>query len=108
VKAFEVLIDFVWNRTEFEMVEEIASDVLEKLNRANVSDLDMQIAKMEQLAQLQREFYKKITTYENLLKRDATIARIIELKMERSVRLLRLPPNMLSYVRRSNSEDDDY
>ncbi|CAJ1931661.1 unnamed protein product [Sphenostylis stenocarpa] len=93
------------NRTEFEMVEEIVNDVLEKLDRENVSDLDLQIAKLEELAKLQREFYKSITTFENMLNRDATIQRIIELKMERSVRLLRLTPNMLSYMQHSNSDD---
>ncbi|XP_014520385.1 TMV resistance protein N [Vigna radiata var. radiata] len=91
------------NRTEFEMVEEIANDVLEKLNRANVIDLDVQIAKLEQLAQLQHDLYTRIITVENLEKHTATVQRVIELKMERSIRLLRLTPDMLSYTQKSNS-----
>lgn len=85
------------------MVEEIANDVLEKLNRANVIDLDVQIAKLEQLAQLQHDLYTRIITVENLEKHTATVQRVIELKMERSIRLLRLTPDMLSYTQKSNS-----
>ncbi|QCD90518.1 hypothetical protein DEO72_LG4g1474 [Vigna unguiculata] len=93
------------NRTEFEMVEEIANDVLQKLNRANVSDLDAQIAKLEQLAKLQGEFYQKIISVENLQNQRATVQRVIELKMERNMRLLRLTPDLLSHMQRSNSDD---
>ncbi|XP_020218356.1 TMV resistance protein N [Cajanus cajan] len=95
------------NRTEFEIVEEITKDVLEKLDRANVSDLDRQIAKMEQLARLQDQFYHSIITVENLKNRNATIQRVRELKMERSIRLLRLTPDMLSYMNQNNDNDDD-
>ncbi|KOM56374.1 hypothetical protein LR48_Vigan10g226600 [Vigna angularis] len=96
----------LWYRTEFEMVEEIANDVLEKLNRANVIDLDVQIAKLEQLAQLQYDLYTKIISLENLQKHNATVQRVTELKMERSIRLLRLTPDMLSYTQKSNSDYD--
>ncbi|KAG5050613.1 hypothetical protein JHK87_002811 [Glycine soja] len=81
------------------------SDVLEKLNRTNVSDLDRQITKMEQLAELQRQFYESISTFENMLNRDATIQRVTELKMERSIRMLRLTPDMLSYMENSNDNN---
>ena len=37
---------------ESELIEKIAKDVLEKLNRVYVGDLDQQIAKYEQLVQL--------------------------------------------------------
>jgi len=87
------------------MVEEIANDVLQKLNRANVSDLDAQIAKLEQLAKLQGEFYQKIISVENLQNQRATVQRVIELKMERNMRLLRLTPDLLSHMQRSNSDD---
>lgn len=91
-------------RTEFEIVEEIVKDALEKLDRANVSDLDRHINKMEQLARLQHQFYEDIRTYENMLKRDATVQRVTELKMERSVRMLRLSPDMLSHLDNSNNK----
>ncbi|KAG5050616.1 hypothetical protein GYH30_002795 [Glycine max] len=93
------------NRTEFEIVEEIVKDALEKLDRANVSDLDRHINKMEQLARLQHQFYEDIGTYENMLKRDATVQRVTELKMERSIRLLRLTPDMLSHLGNSSTND---
>ncbi|XP_057448350.1 TMV resistance protein N-like [Lotus japonicus] len=86
------------SRVESELVENIAKDVLEKLDRVYVGDLDHQITKFEQLAQLQGDFYESIPTLENLNIHRATIQRITELKMERSVRLLRLTPDMLPYV----------
>ncbi|CAJ1931663.1 unnamed protein product [Sphenostylis stenocarpa] len=86
------------NRMESELIEKIANDVLEKLNRVYVGDLDQQIAKLEQLAQLQHQFYQKICTFENLQNHNATVQRITELKMERSVRMLRLSPDMLSHL----------
>ncbi|KAH1058390.1 hypothetical protein GYH30_002792 [Glycine max] len=92
-------------RTEYEIVEDFTKDVLEKLNRTNVSDLDRQITKMEQLAELQRQFYESISTFENMLNRDATIQRVTELKMERSIRMLRLTPDMLSYMENSNDNN---
>jgi hypothetical protein len=51
-------------------------DVLQKLNRVYVGDLDHQITKLEQLAQLQLQYYKIIDTYENQLSHEATIKRI--------------------------------
>ncbi|KAG5050615.1 hypothetical protein AAZX31_02G022200 [Glycine max] len=94
------------NRTESEIVEEIAKDVLEKLNRANVSDLDRQITKYEQLAQLQHQYFMCIPSLENCQNHRATVQRITELKMERSMRLLRLTPDMLSHMK--NSRADEY
>ncbi|KAL2349317.1 hypothetical protein Fmac_003317 [Flemingia macrophylla] len=96
------------NRTELEIVEEIAKDLLEKLDRANVSDLDSQIAKLEQLARLQFQFYQSIISVENLRNHSATVQRITELKMERSVRLLRLTPEMLSYMNNNNDDDGSF
>ncbi|XP_020216734.1 toll/interleukin-1 receptor-like protein [Cajanus cajan] len=93
------------NRMESELIEKIANDVLEKLNRVYVGDLDQQIAKLEQLAKLQHQFYKKICSVENLKKHRATVERLTELKMERSVRMLRLSPDMLSHL--ENSKDTD-
>ncbi|GAU46315.1 hypothetical protein TSUD_243370 [Trifolium subterraneum] len=86
------------NRTELELVEEISMDVLNKLNRVYVSDLDHQIAKLEQLAKLQYEFYQRAPTIDDLYKYKATDRRIAELNMERSLRLLRLTPDLLSHL----------
>lgn len=83
---------------ESEVIDKIANDVLEKLNRVYVGDLDQQIAKLEKLAELQYLFYTKIITVENLEKHNATVQRLTELKMERSVRMLRLSPDMLSHL----------
>lgn len=90
---------------ESELIEKIANDVLEKLNRVYVGDLDQQIAKLEQLAQLQHQFYQKIPTFENLQNHSATVQRVTELKMERSIRLLRLTPDMLSHLGNSSTND---
>ncbi|CAK8536863.1 unnamed protein product [Lathyrus sativus] len=86
------------NRTELELVEEIAMDVLEKVDRVYVGDLDHEIDKLEKLAKLQNEFYHRIITVDNLNKYNATVKRITELKMERSLRLLRLTPDLLSHL----------
>ncbi|XP_057448346.1 disease resistance protein RPV1-like [Lotus japonicus] len=91
------------NRMESEVIEKIAKDVLEKLNRVYVGDLDEKIAKFEQLAQLQREFYESIPTLENLNYHQATVQRVTELKMEKNVRMLRLSPDMLSHLGHSNN-----
>ncbi|RHN41180.1 hypothetical protein MtrunA17_Chr8g0363271 [Medicago truncatula] len=91
------------NRTEAELVEEIAMDVLQKLNRVYVGDLDHQITKLEQLAQLQLQYYKSIDTYENQISHEATVQCITELKMKRSIRMLRLTREMLSYMEDSEA-----
>ncbi|XP_027362362.1 TMV resistance protein N-like [Abrus precatorius] len=93
------------NRMESELIEKIAKDVLEKLNRVYVGDLDQQIAKLEKLAQLQYQFFQNITSAENWKNHDATVQRITELKMERSVRMLRLSPDMLSHLENSNNDN---
>ncbi|XP_045810024.1 disease resistance protein RPV1-like [Trifolium pratense] len=80
------------NRMESELLEKIANDVIEKLNRVYVGDLDHKIAKLEQLATLQYQFYNKVAGLENVNKYNATVRRITELKMERSMRLFRLSP----------------
>ncbi|MED6155620.1 hypothetical protein PIB30_006791 [Stylosanthes scabra] len=86
------------NKVEYEIVEGIARDVMEKLNHVYVGDLDQQIRKFEQLAQLQDQYYNDIPNLENLEIYQSTVKRITQLKMERSIRLLRLTPDMLSYV----------
>jgi hypothetical protein len=85
-------------RTELEIVEEIAMDVLNKLNHVHVSDLDHQIAKLEQLAKLQYGFFQSTINVADLQKHNATVRRITELNMERSLRLLRLTPDLLSHL----------
>ncbi|XP_020238962.1 TMV resistance protein N-like [Cajanus cajan] len=71
------------NSMESELVEEIGMDVLEKLNRVYVGDLDRQICKYEQLVELQTEYSDHIGRY-------ATQDHIKKLKLERGIRLLRL------------------
>jgi len=93
-------------RMESEVIDKIANDVLEKLNRVYVGDLDQQIAKLEKLAQLQYQFYTKIISVENLQNHRATVQRLNELKMERSVRMLRLSPDMLSHLTDSKSNSN--
>jgi hypothetical protein len=91
-------------RTELELVEEIAMDVLNKINRVYVGDLDHQICKYEELAKLQYQFFVSTLNTVDLNKHNATVARITELKMERSLRLLRLSSDMLSDLENSNKD----
>ncbi|CAI8606753.1 unnamed protein product [Vicia faba] len=91
------------NRTESELVEEIAKDVMQKLNYVDVSDLSKQITKLEQLAELQLQYYKTISNYRNKESYEATVERITELKMIRSIRMLRLEPEMISYMEGSEA-----
>ncbi|XP_019461645.1 PREDICTED: TMV resistance protein N-like [Lupinus angustifolius] len=93
------------NRMESELVEKIAKDVLEKLNRVYVGDLDQQIAKYEQLAQLQKQYFETIPNLENCHNHRATVKRITDLKMERNIRMLRLSPDMLSHLENSNNNN---
>ncbi|XP_058772394.1 disease resistance protein RPV1-like [Vicia villosa] len=86
------------NRTELELVEEIAMDVLRKVDGVNVSHLDYEINQLDNLARLQYQFYESIPTLENLNMYNATVRRITEIKMDRSVRLLRLTPDLLSHL----------
>lgn len=95
-------------RTELEIVEGIAMDVLQKLNRVSVGDLDHQITKYEQLAQLQHQYFQSIPTPENWKNHQATLQRITELKMERSIILLRLTPDMLSHVEDSRANNNPF
>ncbi|AES96482.1 putative TIR domain-containing protein [Medicago truncatula] len=92
------------NRTELALVEEIAVDVLNKINGVYVGDLDQQIGKYEELAKLQFQFHESTTKLIDLNNYKATVKRITELKMERSLRLLRLSPDMLSHL--ENSSDN--
>ncbi|XP_061337030.1 disease resistance protein RPV1-like [Gastrolobium bilobum] len=94
------------NRMESEVIEKIAKDVLEKLNRVYVGDLDQQITKYEQLAQLQHQYFQSIPSVENWKNHQATVQRITELKMERSIRMLRLSPDMLSHLGNSNNNNN--
>ncbi|XP_061336956.1 disease resistance protein RPV1-like [Gastrolobium bilobum] len=93
------------NRTEYEIVEEIAMDVLQKLNGVCVGDLDHQITKYEQLAELQHQYFQSMPAIDNWHNHQATIKRITELKMERSLRLLRLTPDMLSHIENSRANN---
>lgn len=89
-------------RLESELVEEIGRDVLEKLNRVYVGDLDQQIAKYEQLAQLQDEYSRRVPTAENFYNVSMTNKRITQLKMERNLRMLRPTADMLSHIQGSS------
>jgi len=77
-------------------------DVLNKINRVYVADLDRQIAKYEELAKLQYQFFESTLNILDLNKHNATVKRITELKMERSLRLLRLSSDMLSDLENSD------
>ncbi|KAK4261194.1 hypothetical protein QN277_004228 [Acacia crassicarpa] len=90
-------------RTEHEMVEEIAKMVLEKLGRAYVGDLDLQIEKLEKLAQLQEEFSKAVSSSENERNHQKTLERIERLKTEKEFRELGIPPELLSHMEISPS-----
>ncbi|KAK4261197.1 hypothetical protein QN277_004231 [Acacia crassicarpa] len=86
-------------RTEHEIVEDIAKDVLQKLDRVYVGDLDFKIDKLEQLAHLQQEISQEIIhNSENERNHKATLERIKRLKMEKKFRLLRLTPDLLSHM----------
>ncbi|KAK4261201.1 hypothetical protein QN277_004233 [Acacia crassicarpa] len=100
--------DCTINRTESELVEEIVKDVLEKLNRVYVGDLDQQIAKYEQLAQLQQEYARKIGGIDNFQKVEITKQRIIQLQMERNLRMLRLTPDMVSHIEQSAPGNNNF
>lgn len=95
-------------RTELELVEEIAKDVLQKLNRVYVGDLDYQIGKLDKLAELEYHFFESTLSIQDLSKHRATVQRITELKMERSIRLLRLSPDLLSYAGNSSNNNNGF
>ncbi|KAE9605487.1 hypothetical protein Lal_00024961 [Lupinus albus] len=96
------------NRTELEIVEEIAMDVLQKLNRVDVADLDHEIKKYEQLAELQHQYFETMPSFESCRNHQATVQRITQLKMERNLRLLRLTPQMLSHMGNSTTNTYNY
>ncbi|KAG5017311.1 hypothetical protein JHK85_023447 [Glycine max] len=80
---------------ESEIVEEIAKDVLQKLNRVYVGDLDQEIAKYKQLATHQWRYFLRAPHAAGLFQNyQATLKHIDKLEMERHHRLLRTPPNM--------------
>ncbi|RDX86063.1 TMV resistance protein N, partial [Mucuna pruriens] len=81
------------NSVESELVEKIAMDVLQKLNHVYVGDLDEQISKYEQLSNLQAQHLMLGRGFNSQLWHDlqATNQRLQQLRMEKSVRLLRLP-----------------
>ena len=94
------------DRTELALVEEIAMDVLNKINQVYVGDLDQQIGKYEELAKLLFQYHESTTSLVDLNKYNATVKRITELKMERSLRLLRLSPDMLSHLENSSNNNN--
>ncbi|KAK7362071.1 hypothetical protein VNO77_04171 [Canavalia gladiata] len=93
------------DRLESEIVEEIAKDVLQKLNRVYVGDLDQEIAKYEQFAKHQMQYFQSVPHSTHWLNHRATLDHIKKLQMERNRRLLRVPPNMYS---EANDSDEEY
>ncbi|XP_015956989.1 disease resistance protein RPV1 [Arachis duranensis] len=84
------------DRLESEIVEEIAMDVLNKLNRVYVGDLDKEIARYDQLAKHQMQYFQGSPHPLHYQNYKDTLNRIRKLQMERHQRLLRIPPNMYS------------
>ncbi|KAJ1423571.1 putative toll/interleukin-1 receptor-like protein [Sesbania bispinosa] len=78
---------------ESELVEKIARDVVQKLNHVYVGDLDEQISKYEQLANLQAQSLMGGSGFNTQLwnKLQETNQRLGQLRMEKNARLLRLP-----------------
>jgi len=93
---------------ESEIVEEIAMDVLGKLNRVYVGDLDQQIKKYEQLAEYQRQYFMGTPHSAHWERFQETGKQIRKLQMERHHRLLRIPSNMHSQTDDSNARNDFY
>ncbi|TKY58784.1 TMV resistance protein N [Spatholobus suberectus] len=96
------------DRLESEIVEEIAKDVLQKLNRVYVGDLDQEIATYEQYARHQMGYFQSTPHPDHWLDHQATVNHIRKLQMERHRRLLRIPPNMYSMANDSNANNDFY
>ncbi|XP_027346412.1 TMV resistance protein N-like [Abrus precatorius] len=96
------------DRLESEIVEEIAMDVLQKLNRVYVGDLDQEIAKYEQLANHQMRYFQSTPHPAHWQNHQATVKHIRKLQMERHRRLLRIPPDMNSEPSDSNANNDFY
>lgn len=93
---------------ESEIVEEIAVDVLGKLNRVFVGDLDHEIKKYEQLAQHQMQYFQGTPHATHWQNYRASVQHIRKLQMERHQRLLRVPTNMYSQANDSNTNNDFY
>lgn len=93
---------------ESKIVEEIANDVLGKLKRVFVGDLDEQIKTHEQLAKLQMQYFKGTPHSEHWKSYQTTVHQIRKLQMERHQRLLRIPSNMSSQPNDSNASNDFY
>lgn len=102
-----IYVHYICDRLESEIVEEIAMDVLGKLNRVYVGDLDQQIKKYEQLAEYQRQYFEYIS-FNTLERFQETGKQIRKLQMERHHRLLRIPSNMYSQAGDSNASNDFY
>ncbi|XP_027192658.1 toll/interleukin-1 receptor-like protein [Cicer arietinum] len=96
------------DRLESKIVEEIANDVLGKLKRVFVGDLDEQIKTHEQLAKLQMQYFKGTPHSEHWKSYQTTVHQIRKLQMERHQRLLRIPSNMSSQPNDSNASNDFY
>ncbi|XP_020209593.1 TMV resistance protein N, partial [Cajanus cajan] len=95
------------DRLESEIVEEIAKDVLQKLNRVYVGDLDQEIARYGQLARHQMGYFQSTPDAAHWQNYQATVKHIRKLQMERHHRLLRIPPNMYSEAN-SNANNEYY
>jgi len=89
-----IYVHYICDRLESEIVEEIAMDVLGKLNRVYVGDLDQQIKKYEQLAEYQRQYFEYIS-FNTLERFQETGKQIRKLQMERHHRLLRIRPTCI-------------
>ena len=103
-----LLMCIIYNRLESEIVEEIAMDVLQKLNRVYVGDLDRQIAKYDQLAKHQMQYFQSTPHPVHYQNYQATVKHIRKLQMERHHRLLRIPPNMYAHADDTNGNNDLY
>ncbi|KAF7809197.1 TMV resistance protein N-like [Senna tora] len=92
------MLSHIQQSSEYEIVEKIAMDVLEKLNGVDVGDLEFKIGRLEELAQIQKEYSEQISSFDNTENYEATLKRIIQLQMEKKFRMLRLPPDLLSHM----------
>lgn len=102
-------IHSICHRLESEIVEEIAKDVLGKLNRVFVGDLDQEIKKFEQVAKHQMQYFFQGTHHPtHWQNHQATVHHIRKLQMERHLRLLRIPPDMYSQANHHSNANIDF
>lgn len=93
-------------RLESEIVEEIAMDVLEKLNRVYVGDLDKEIDKYQQLAKHRKQYYDATPRPSHLRSYEEATEHVRKLQLKRHERLLRLPLEMYSHTNDSDTSND--